>query len=477
MTALIASTNIPALLIIVLVLGAALAFIFRDWERITALAAAAGTLVVTFLLWRIDTQSLASLNAGTPSTLDLSMGIERLGYAIRLHSDAMPPLALSFGIATVALLLAARYPQGRSFVTMTLILLAGYSLWFLVLSAPIAVPLVLPLGLVILSGLSAIGLQAGRASSPGGPLRWMVAPVLAFPLFLVAYYFIQQASLDPADLGAQRMAATLLTFGLLLLMAPVPLHSVAPATAETAPPMATTLFTLLYQLALIYLISHCVTEFPFMETLAPLSIWFAWAGLMTAFWAGVAAIGANHPGRLWGYLSLHDWGLIILLLSVPGLRTWSLVAFLFVLRAVNMLTSAVGLMSMEAAAGSLNADNLRGAGVRMPWNSFAYLLGGLGLVGFPLSAGFSGHWAALQIVAASDWRPAAVVMISSAAAILALIRMARLLYGPLTNPNIPREKPFAIAMAAIFVVISFGLAIAPQVLNSSVSRAVMALGI
>jgi multicomponent Na+:H+ antiporter subunit D len=299
--------------------------------------------------------------------------------------------------------------------------------------------------------------------------------VLAFPLFLVARWYVEQATLTGGG-PPLRTAASLLTLGLLLLMAPVPLHSMQPATAESAPPLATALFSLLYQLALIFLLSHLVLEFPFMQTQAPLNIWFAWAGLVTAIWAGIAAVGTSHPGRLWGYLSLHDWGLIILLLSVPGLRTWSLVAFLFVLRVVSMLGSAVGLAAIEHNAGTLEPDELAGVGVRMPWNSAAYLLGGLGLVGFPLSAGFSGHWAALQLIAASDWRPAAAVLVASGAAMLALIRMARTLYGPLADPEIPREQTFGILTALAVIVVTVALALAPQLLNGPVSRAIMTFG-
>jgi formate hydrogenlyase subunit 3/multisubunit Na+/H+ antiporter MnhD subunit len=475
--ALLLALNVPAILVVVLMLAAGVTYVLRDWERVTALVAAGICAVIALLLSRLDVLAMAGDIAAESSILDSVARVQHFGYTLALHDDALPALGLAFLISTVALLLASRFPQGRSFVPMALTLLAGYTIWFLATSAPVPLPLVLPLGLIILSAISAIALQAGRPSSAGGPLRWMVAPVLAFPLFLVANWFIEQSAADPANMSAPRTAAALLTFGLLLLMAPVPLHSVAPATAETAPPMATTLFTLLYQLALIFLISHVVIAFPFMQTLAPLSIWFAWAGLVTAIWAGAAAIGASQPGRLWGYLSLHDWGLIILLLSVPGLRTWSLVVFLFVLRCANMLTSAAGLMAIEFYAGSLEPERLRGVGVRLPWNTAAYLLGGLGLVGFPLSAGFAGHWAALQIVAASDWRPAAAVMLSSAAAILALIRMARLLYGPLANPGLPREKALGVATAAVMLTLSFVLAIAPQVLNWPVSRAILALGI
>ncbi len=473
---LLLAVNAPAILVVILILAAAITYVLRDWERWTALSAGVITGVFALLLWRLDVVQLATgvVNEGT--LLTTSQTVERFGFTLQLHATALPAMALIFLIATVALLLAARFPQGRSFVPMTLALLAGYTIWYLVTVAPVDVSLILPLGLIILSALSAVALQAGRPVHAAGPLRWMVAPVLAFPLFIVARYYLELAALTPEDIAPQRTAAVLLTFGLLLLMAPVPLHSVAPATAESAPPLATALFTLLYQMALIFLISRVVIQYPFMETLAPLNIWFAWTGLVTAIWAGAAAVGASQPGRLWGYLALHDWGIVILLLSVPGIRTWSLVAFLFVLRSVSMLTAATGLAALEHYVGSVDPEDLQGAGVRLPWNSAAFLLGGLGLVGFPLSAGFSGHWAALQIIAASDWRSAVAVLIASSAAVFALIRMARILYGPLANPYLRREQTFGVVMAVGVLLLSVGLAVAPQLLNVPVSRAILAFG-
>ena len=475
-TELVNALDGPAILIGLLAFCAAIAYILRDWERYAALGAGVLTGAISLLLWQMDTDVAPAQSAAAEAALDAATGLARFGFTLQFHADALPPLLLSFLIATLALILAARFPQGRSFVPMTLALLAGYSTWYLIIEAPIAVPMVMPLGLILLSALSAIALQGGRATRAGGPLRWMVAPVLAFPLFLVAHWYIEQAPLNPQDQSPLVTAASLLTFGLLLLMAPVPLHSVQPATSENAPPMATALFTLLYQLALIFLISHVIVAYPFMETLAPLNIWFAWAGLVTAIWAGVAAVGTTQPGRLWGYLSLHDWGLIILLLSVPGVRTWSLVAFLFVLRVVSMMTAAAGLMALEYYLRGMESDRLAGAGVRLPWNSAAYLLGGLGLVGFPLSAGFAGHWAALQLVAASDWRPAVAVLVASGTAIFALIRMARTLYGPGVDPSVPHEKLLGVVTAVVMLLISFGLAVAPQVLNGPVSRAILAFG-
>jgi multicomponent Na+:H+ antiporter subunit D len=165
-----------------------------------------------------------------------------------------------------------------------------------------------------------------------------------------------------------------------------------------------------------------------------------------------------------------------MLISAPAATTWSLVAFLFLLRAVSMMTSAVGAMVMEQQLGSLHASRLPGAGVRMPWAAAAYLLGGLGLVGFPLGAGFAGYWAALQLVAESDWRSAAAVLVAASVAIIAFIRMGRLLFGPLADPYIPRESTLSAALAALMVAISVGLAVAPQLLDGMVGRALLAFG-
>ena len=248
---LLLAVNAPAILLVVLILAAAITYVLRDWQRYTALGAGVITGVFALLLWRLDVAQLAVGVSDAGTLLSTSQSVERFGFTLQLHATALPAMVLVFLIATVALLLAARFPQGSSFVPMTLALLAGYTIWYLVTNAPVDVTLMLPLGLIILSALSAVALQAGRPVHAAGPLRWMVAPVLAFPLFMVAHYYLQQAALTPEDVAPLRTAAALLTFGLLLLMAPVPLHSVAPATAESAPPLATALFTLLYQMALV----------------------------------------------------------------------------------------------------------------------------------------------------------------------------------------------------------------------------------
>ena len=466
--------GLPAVLLGSLAVTAALTYLLRYWERVTALLAALVTGFWAVLLWQVDLRQPLWILPVTGQVIDLGAATERLGFTLRLESGSLPLLGVALFMTCAAFWLTAVLSQGRSFVPFTLVLVAGYCVVALMITGPLAPPLLVPL---VLAGLSVLGvfvLQAGRLVPPAGPLRSLVPPILAFPLFLIAAWYIEQVPLNPQDNSAALAAARLISVGLLLLMAPVPLHSAYPAIAQTAPPVVTALLTLLFQLTVLHLLYRTLATFEFVPQQAPLGLWLTWIGLATAVWGGVAAAGTSHAGRLWGYSALHDWGLILLVLAAPGARGWSLVLFLFGLRAVSMFTAAVGLAHLEKNTGGMSLAHLQGAGSRLPWNSAAYLLGGLGLAGFPLSAGFTGHWAALQIVAESDWRPAAVVLLASGGAIFGYIRVARALFGPLSNPLLTRERMLGIALAAAVLLLSIGLAVSPQLMNEPVSRALTA---
>jgi formate hydrogenlyase subunit 3/multisubunit Na+/H+ antiporter MnhD subunit len=406
--------------------------------------------------------------------VDLRSPLEHVGFTLQLEPGAVPILVASLLLTAGAFLLATCVSQGRSFVPFALVLAAGYAALALLTTGPVAPLLLGPLFLVGLSNIGVFILQAGRIVRPAGPLRALLPPTLAFPLFLIAAWYIEQIPLNPQDNTAAHVAAQLLALGMILLLAPAPLHGAQPAIAQSAPPVVTALLTLLYQLSLLHLLYRAISAFPFVPQEAALETWLIWAGLATAVWGGVAAAGTNHAGRLWGYTALHDWGLLVLVLAVPGIRSWPLVLFLFGLRSVSMLTAAAGLSVLEQHTGDLSLDGLQGAGGRLPWNSAAFLLGGLGLAGFPLSAGFTGHWAALQIVAESDWRPAAVVLIASGGAIFGFTRMARALFGPLQNRYLLREQPLSVALAALILLLSVSLAVIPQLLDGPISRALLA---
>lgn len=452
---------------------AALSFIFRAWPRVTGLTGAALAAMSALWLWSLDfNRPFWIFPNGV--ILDLTAPITRFGYTFRLQDANAPIIAMNLAIAAAGLFLAARTTADRNFAAMTWLLLAGYNMLALIVAGPIAPALASPILLVMLTALSTFALQGSRNVSPTGPLRMLIPPILAVPIFFVATWYVDQLPLNPQDTALPQIAGGLLGLGLLLLLMPFPLHTGRPAAASTAAPPATLLVFLLGQLAVLHLAGQLLTAYPFILRETDWALLLALFGLMTAVWGGIAAIGATTAGQLWGYAALHDWGLIIIVLATPGVQSWTLVLFLFSLRAVSMFTAAAGLETLEQHLGRLDFATLRGVGSRLPWNSAAFLLGGLGLLGFPLSAGFAGHWAALQQVAALDWRPAAVVLLASGVAVFGFVRMARDMFDPHGNLSVPRERIASITVAIIALALTIAFGIAPQLLNDYVGRALAA---
>lgn len=467
--------NLPTFLLFALLFTTALTYLLRGWANVTGCVAALLTGGVGLWLWNVDLSSPLRSLPFSGQMIDLTAPLTRAGFTLQLQAGAVPVIATTLILTAAACLLSAFIDQGASFAPLALLLATGYVALALVTAAPLPPPLLAPLFLALLGGVSVFVLQSGGRMATGGSLRKLLPPMLAFPLFLVAFWYIDQFPLNPQDTVAPGIAAQLISLGLLVLLAPVPLHGAQPASAQSTPPLVHTLVTLLYELALLHLLFRMLLTYPFVEQAPALHEWLTVAGLATAIWGGLAAAGTTQPGRLWGYAALHDWGLIILVLAIPGLRSWFLVLFMFSLRAVSMLTCAAGLAMLEARVGELTPERLRGVATRLPWTSATFLLGGLGLAGFPLSAGFTGHWAALQLIAESDWLPAAVVLLASGGVIFSFIRLARELYGPLQNRQLAREGTAGMIFAILVLLLTVGLAVIPQWLDKPVTRTLAAL--
>ena len=463
-------------LLITLFFGfAAASYLLRAYIQWAALGGALVAALLGVGIWQVDfSRPLWLLPNGWG--IDLTAPLVRYGYTWQLQQDNMPVVALSLLILAGALLLAAGSQYNRSVPAVAWVLTGGYVALALVTAGPKAPVIAAPLALAMLAALGVFVLQGNQVGNPAGPLRTLIPPLLAIPLFLLAAWTVDRIPLNPQDVALPQSAGLLLGLGLLALMTPFPLHGALAGSAETAATPAVLLVSLLRQLAVLHLTARVLFAYPFVFQQTDWPLWLSWLGLLTTVWGGMAAIGALNAGRLWSYAALSDWGLIIVVLAAPGLRSWTLVLFLFLLRVISMMTSAVGLASLQQVIGSLDLERLRGAGSRMPWNSAAVLLGGLGLIGFPLSAGFAAHWAALLTLAEIDWRPAAVVLVASLGVFLGYVRLARMLFGRLQDRALARENGLRAALALAALSITIGVAISPQLLSDLISRALAAFG-
>lgn len=465
----------PFLFFGVLLAAAALSYLLRRWARLVASVGALSAALLAVLIWQIDFERpLWVLPAGL--IMDFGGPLAMAGYTFLLQATNAAFVTASLIIAALALTLAAVVDLDDALPSLIWMLTAGYAAVLLLEAAPLAPLFVVPLALLALAALSTFALQGGRRADPAGPLRLLFPPLLAAPLFILAAWYLDSIALNPQDVAGIQAAGLLLGFGLLLLLAPFPLHGAIPDSARTAPPPAFLLVVLLNELAVLHLTGQTLATYPLILRQTDWSLWVGLLGLLTAVWGGLAALGALSTGRLWGYAALLDWGFILLVVAAPDQRGWTLVVLLFVLRSISMFTVAASLTAFQQVLGTLDMQALRGVGARMPWNSAAFLLGGLGLVGFPLTAGFAGHWAVLQLLAETDWRTATIVVAASAGALLGFVRVARLMFGPLGNRALTRERTATIVVAVASLIVTVSVAVSPQLVDEFLRRALAAFG-
>ena len=466
---------LPTFLLSGFLLAVATGYILRRWQQGVLLGCGASVAAFGLLLRQLPYDAPPFELPFLPVSLDFNAGIWEYGFRLQLIPRNEPVVTTILLLLGICLMLAAINEQGALFLPSALLFGAGSIGFALIVDAPVPPLFLMPVVLGILMAVSVFALQGRGRGVALGSLRVVIPPMLAAPLFLLAAWNLEQLPLNPQDTGLASDAAQLLGLGIFLLLAPAPLHGMQPQLGETSPPIATALTTLLYQTLVLQAAYQAAAVYPFLRDSAAFNLWLATLGTVTIVWGGVAAAGASNPGRLWGYAMLHDWGLILLLMAGADDRNRPMVITLFVLRILSTLSAAAGLAQMRRASGGLDIARLQGVGSRLPWSTTLFLLGSLGLAGFPLTAGFSGHWSALQALANDDWRFAAVVLISSGCVIIGFVRTIGVFFGRVQNQQLPRERPLGMAVALVAILIVAGVAILPQIFEGPIARALHAL--
>ena len=137
------------------------------------------------------------------------------------------------------------------------------------------------------------------------------------------------------------------------------------------------------------------------------------------FVASTVAIFQGNIKRMLAYSSVAQVGYMILgisLASVSGLTAGIVHMFNHALMKGGLFL-AMGCIAFRI--GSVELDKMRGLGRTMPVTMFLWVLGGLGLVGVPLTAGFVTKWYLIVAALERGWWPVAVLLLISS--LLALV--------------------------------------------------------
>ncbi|MDP6589763.1 MAG: monovalent cation/H+ antiporter subunit D family protein [Alphaproteobacteria bacterium] len=279
-----------------------------------------------------------------------------------------------------------------------------------------------------------------------------------FLLIGIGLLYMMTGTLNLADLSLRVAEApdmrpiyaafAFVTIGVLIKLALFPLHLWLP-NAYTHAPSAVSAFlaasatkvgayVLLRFVFTLFGLEFSFERMPLMEILMPLSLIAILVG------SGVA-IFQHDLKRLFAYSSIGQIGYLALgisFASTSGL-TGAIVHIFNHAMMKGGIFLALGCIMYRS--GSVELSILHGLGRRMPLTVAGLIIGGLGLVGVPLTSGFVSKWYLVQAALEADLWPVAVLILLGS--LLALVYVGRVIEAAYFRPPPPgaaavREAPW-----------------------------------
>ncbi len=250
------------------------------------------------------------------------------------------------------------------------------------------------------------------------------------------------------ELTSVRAGFAFIMVGLALKLAMFPLHAWLPNAYTYAPSvvsifLAATSTKVAVYVLLRFMFSVFGVEFPVVDL--SLTAVFLPLALIAMFAASAVAIFQTDLKRLLAYSSVAQIGYMILgfsMASVTGLT--ATVVHLFNHAAMKgVLFMVVG--AVVYRVGSSSVHSFAGLGRQMPWTMAAFVVGGLSLIGVPLTVGFVSKWyLVLAALETGDWVIAFLIVASSLLAVIYVWRIVEVAYlTPAPEGSKAKEAPLS----------------------------------
>lgn len=297
-----------------------------------------------------------------------------------------------------------------------------------------------------------------------------------FILIGVGHLYMVTGTLNMVDMAARleglhesrtvRSGFVFILVGASLKLALFPLHVWLPNAYTRAPSMVTVLLAATATkvgayvlLRFLFTIFGASLSFGILHT----DVFFVAFGSAAVLIGSVIAIRQDNLKRMLAYSSVAQIGYIVLgigLANVTGLTAAILHLFNHALMKGALFLSLAGIVY---AAGSVNIRDLDGIGRRMPWTLAAFVVGGLSLIGVPLTVGFISKWYLVLGALERGWWPLVVlILIGSLLAAIYVWRVVEAAYfhAPGKDKKKVQEAPAALLIATWLLIVAniyFGL--------------------
>lgn len=435
--------------------GVLILFFLR--ERYSALAGGgvSAILALIALIIPIDT----ALLIGSIS-LKISPSIQFFGRSFELNTADGPLLAIIFGVAALWFFGTEASGTANRFVSLGLMIIS-------LLTASIAVePFLYAALLLEIAAMLIVLLLVPAYQKPGrGVVRFLIYQTLAMPFILFSGWMLAGVESSPGDLNTTTQAGTILGLGFAFLLAVFPLYNWIPMLMEENSPYATGFllwalptFTVIFALGFL-------DRYAWLRTSPQLASAIQFAGVLMVASGGIFAALQRHIGRMLGYASIAETGLLILIMGLKPSEIVNLTFLILIPRGLALAVWALALSIIKRLAYSLRFNEIQGLARRYPLAVIALLLAQLSMSGFPLLAGFPARLAIWQELAAQSLGITVWVFAGSLGLLVAAIRTLAVFV------MVDEEKKWGLneswvqsAMLGLGVIGLFILGLFPQVL-------------
>lgn len=436
------SAHLPVLQVVIPLLAAPTCVVIRHstWTWLLALIVSWICFLISIsLLWRAFTEGVISYELGGWAA---PWGIE---YRVDVVNAFV--LVIVSSISSVVLIFAKESIEREVRIKRTHLVYTG---WLLCLTGLLGITITgdvfnvfVFLEIASLSSYLLVSLGPDRRALTAA-FQYLVMGTIGatFILIGIGLLYMMTGTLNMADLaeripGVARTTTVhagfaFLVLGILLKAAVFPLHYWLPNAYTFAPSAVTAFMAGTMTKVSIYLLLRFFFEV-FSETFSlrtmRLDFILLILGVIAVFSMSLVAIYQQNVKRMLAYSSVAQVGYMVIgisLASSTGLTACILHLFNHALMK-GALFMALGCLFFRT--NNYELKNLGGIGRQMPWTMAAFVIGGLSLIGVPLTVGFVSKWyLVLASVEQNWWWLAVLIVVSSLLSVVYIWRVVETAY-------------------------------------------------